>query len=36
MVEGREPPSNGREACRTLELVEAIRRPALEGCLVRL
>jgi predicted dehydrogenase len=36
VVEGREPPSNGPEACRTLQLVEAIRRSAVDGCMVRL
>jgi predicted dehydrogenase len=36
VAEGREPPSNGHEACRTLQLVEAIRRSAVEGRMVRL
>jgi predicted dehydrogenase len=36
VAEGREPPSNGREACRTLQLVEAIRRAAHDRCMVRL
>lgn len=36
VAEDREPPSNGHEACRTLQLVEAIRRSALDGCMVRL
>jgi len=36
VVEGREPPSNGQEACRTLQLVEAIRRSAHDRCVVRL
>jgi len=36
MAEGREPSSNGHEACRTLQLVEAIRQSALARCMVRL
>jgi predicted dehydrogenase len=36
IVEGREPPSNGQEACRTLQFVEAIRRSARERCVVKL
>jgi predicted dehydrogenase len=36
VAEGREPPSNGGEAYRTLQLVEAIRRSAHDGCVVRL
>lgn len=36
VAEGREPPSNGHEACRTLQVVEAIRRSALDRCMVRL
>ncbi len=36
VAESREPPSNGHEACRTLQLVEAIRRSALNACMVRL
>jgi predicted dehydrogenase len=36
VAQGREPSSNGHEACRTLKIVEAIRRSAVEGCMVRL
>jgi len=36
VAEGREPLSNGHQACRTLQLVEAIRRSALDRCMVRL
>jgi predicted dehydrogenase len=36
IAEGREPSSNGREACRTLQLVEAIHRSARERRAVRL
>jgi hypothetical protein len=36
VAEGREPLGNGQEACRTLQLVEAIRQSALDRCMVRL
>jgi predicted dehydrogenase len=36
VAEGREPSSNGHEACRTLQLVEAIRQSAHDRCAVRL
>jgi predicted dehydrogenase len=36
VVEGREPSSNGHEACRTLQLVEAIRQASAERRVVRL
>jgi predicted dehydrogenase len=36
IVQGREPSSNGHEAYRTLQLVEAIRRSAHDRCVVRL
>jgi predicted dehydrogenase len=36
VADGREPSSNGHEAYRTLQLVEAIRRSALDGCTVLL
>ena len=36
VAESREPSSNGHEACCTLQLVEAIRRSALDRCVVRL
>ena len=36
VAEGREPPSNGHEACHTLRLVEAIRQSASDGHAVKL
>lgn len=36
VLEGREPPSNGREACHTLRLVEAIRQSSRDRRTVKL
>lgn len=36
LLESREPASNGRDAFRTLQVVEAIRKSSRDGCSVRL
>jgi predicted dehydrogenase len=36
VLEGREPPSNGWEACHTLRLVEAIRQSSRDRCTIKL